>query len=52
MQAIPLFDTQVLCQVICHIADETVEIALDCAGDVLCDGAEEGSYGCSRRRGT
>jgi hypothetical protein len=35
MKAVPLFDTQLLAQLVCHIVDKTVEVAFNFIGEVL-----------------
>jgi hypothetical protein len=41
MQAVPLLDTEFLRQLICNIANYTVDVAFDGAGDIVCNAAEE-----------
>jgi hypothetical protein len=41
VQAVPLLDPNLLRQFICNIANDTVQVTLDCARDIVSDTAKE-----------
>lgn len=43
VQAVPLLDTQLLGQLICHIANNVIEFTLDFSRDVMGEVADEGA---------